>query len=281
MIPEPRRRGSIVLTEPTYVYVMVHRRLRAAKVGKGMARAGRISGHLAKGWDVYRAVLMPDHASASAIESRVKSQLESEGLARFLPQAQMPQGGYTETVSLAQKSAAELWRVVLEAEAATVVTWDPDDVESGYVEDLTPVVLMLAWNGRERLLLLANGLPDGKHEGRLEWSVARELAARPGWMVWAAMTTVEYGGDPYVDVDHWYRATHGVLDLEPYMDPDMIGEYGISPYWVDPSMGKGQEIMRRVIETIGLDAVRVQAGVPGSTVQWERVEAWRLHAQRD
>ncbi|WP_330342590.1 hypothetical protein [Streptomyces sp. NBC_00557] len=129
------------MAEPTYVYVMVHRVLRAAKVGKGMARAGRISGHLAKGWDVYRAVLMPDHASASEIESRVKSQLESEGLARFLPQAQRPQGGYTETVSLAHKSAAELWRMVLDAEAATVVASNPGNVESEYVEDLTPLVL--------------------------------------------------------------------------------------------------------------------------------------------
>ncbi|WP_330342591.1 hypothetical protein [Streptomyces sp. NBC_00557] len=140
---------------------------------------------------------------------------------------------------------------------------------------------MLAWSGRERMLLLANGLPDGKHEGPLEWSVAQELAARPGWRVWAAMTTVEYGGDPYVDVDEWYRSTHGVLDLEPYIDPDMIDKYGISAYWVAPSVGKGQEIMHRVIEKIGLDAVRVQAGMPGSTVQWERVEALRLHAQRD
>lgn len=91
-------------TAESFVYLVTHQELGAAKVG--ICRAGRgntadrLSQHRKHGWRV--ASLEPvSGEKAPAIEKAILSQWRNEmKLPRFLDEADMPQGGWTETVEL-------------------------------------------------------------------------------------------------------------------------------------------------------------------------------------
>ncbi|MER6198122.1 hypothetical protein ABT234_12255 [Streptomyces sp. NPDC001586] len=117
VVPPTYAPYTVIVREASYVYVLTHREFGAAKVGKGIARAGRIGGHVTDGWEVYRAVLLPSESMAAWVEERVLAALDGSVSLGCVPQQLMTRGGYTETVSLEEWPAAELWALVLEAEA--------------------------------------------------------------------------------------------------------------------------------------------------------------------
>lgn len=100
-----------------HVYVMSHPTYKALKVGvaggKGRQTA-RIDQHTREGWLLYRAMLLPSRPHAGAVEKAVLHELRVvRGLPSLLTSAQMPQSGWTETVSAEAIQASELWELVV------------------------------------------------------------------------------------------------------------------------------------------------------------------------
>lgn len=103
------------------VYVVEHTELRAVKVGIGSSL--RILDHLRHGWqEVNRSRMRLD---ARTIESEVLTRIRNAGISQFLTRAQMPQGGFTETMDASLISPAEVWAMV-EGEIAARGASGPD-----------------------------------------------------------------------------------------------------------------------------------------------------------
>jgi len=81
------------------VYLVVNEKYGAVKVGIGKARGRRIEQHESDGWVQIRVEYMKG-AEARAVESRVLRGWSALGLPYGVRPANMPNGGYTETVSL-------------------------------------------------------------------------------------------------------------------------------------------------------------------------------------
>jgi hypothetical protein len=81
------------------VYLIVHAKLAAAKVGIADTSGLRLAQHRRKGWQIL-AVFQVSAQSAAAIETDVlKWWRGTLGLPSCLTRAHMPQGGWTETVA--------------------------------------------------------------------------------------------------------------------------------------------------------------------------------------
>ncbi|MFJ1546081.1 hypothetical protein [Streptomyces sp. NPDC088246] len=99
------------------MYVISHAKHKALKVGvaggKGRQTA-RIDQHLRDGWELHRAVLLPYRPHAEAVEKAVLNELRAvRGLGACLSSSQMPQGGWTETVSSDAIKVSDLWDLVV------------------------------------------------------------------------------------------------------------------------------------------------------------------------
>ena len=92
-----RSRGST----PALVYLVTHTALGATKIGVSDAEGSRIAQHRCAGWQLSAAFQVTAKA-ALAIETEILRWWRRElRLPSFLGRHQMPQGGYTETVALA------------------------------------------------------------------------------------------------------------------------------------------------------------------------------------
>ncbi|WP_331745328.1 hypothetical protein [Kitasatospora sp. NBC_01300] len=110
---------------PAHVYVVVHEGLGAAKVGvswKGR-HDYRVREHIAYGWREHDRMEFHDRLLAEAVESGVIRSLRARGLPPCLTATQMPQGGATETVALAEMPAEQLWALVESTAARTRIEY--------------------------------------------------------------------------------------------------------------------------------------------------------------
>ncbi|MCX5130018.1 hypothetical protein [Streptomyces sp. NBC_00347] len=140
---------------PTYVYVMTHSGFKAGKVGIGELGKGRTEAHIKEGWTLVRSLVLPYQPLARAVERAVLRPLNEAGATGFVLAGAMPQGGHTETVSLALYPAAELWRLV--AEAADRIA--PTGAEFTSDGEDAPVLFRMAWGNGHYLLVGSERLP--------------------------------------------------------------------------------------------------------------------------
>jgi hypothetical protein len=84
------------------VYLITHDRYSAAKVGVSDVAGTRLAGHRQRGWQLAAAFQVPAK-TAIEIETKILCWWRGElGLPSFLNRAQVPQGGWTETVRRGQ-----------------------------------------------------------------------------------------------------------------------------------------------------------------------------------
>lgn len=107
---------------PAVVYLVAHKRLRAAKVGIGRAAGNRVEQHRKLGWYVLTCEPVPGKR-ALAIEENILGWWRTElALPAYLSKGEMPQGGWTETVDLDEVDiAATIERI----RALAAVTGEP------------------------------------------------------------------------------------------------------------------------------------------------------------
>lgn len=87
-----------------YLYLISHARLQALKIGisNNASQSDRVSDHVTHGWKVENIWTFANFNVAERIEGAVIAWWRNEmRLPPHVPQSAMPQGGYTETVSLA------------------------------------------------------------------------------------------------------------------------------------------------------------------------------------
>ena len=97
------------LRKPATLYLIQHPELRAAKIGIAESTSDRIDLHIRYGWKVVKVWQFETGGLAVKAESAVLGYFRDElKLPPFLRPADMPQGGYTETVSLSAISMKEL-----------------------------------------------------------------------------------------------------------------------------------------------------------------------------
>ncbi|MFJ5785474.1 hypothetical protein [Streptomyces hydrogenans] len=85
---------------PCHVYVVVHDRLEAVKVGLSTTAGDndlRVAEHVREGWRLHRRMKQPDLGHAEAVEEYALLEVRRRGIEHFLTPKQMPQGGNTET----------------------------------------------------------------------------------------------------------------------------------------------------------------------------------------
>ncbi len=101
---------------PSVVYLVVHPKLRVAKVGVCNIGTPRLQQHQREGWEVHETVHLPMGWQALLVEQAVLAVWRKErGWPPALTAADMPQAGYTETVALAHAPVETLWLDVLQA----------------------------------------------------------------------------------------------------------------------------------------------------------------------
>lgn len=83
---------------PALVYLVAHTGFGAVKVGVSEPAGSRIAHHRRQGWQLVAAFLVTARAAAS-IETDILNSWRRAGLRSVLGAAQMPQGGWTETVA--------------------------------------------------------------------------------------------------------------------------------------------------------------------------------------
>lgn len=85
---------------PAILYLVVSRRLQAAKIGVSYsADSRRIEQHVEEGWRVEKSWKLSSGADAKLLESRIIRKWRDKGV-RTLKKEQLPQGGFTETALL-------------------------------------------------------------------------------------------------------------------------------------------------------------------------------------
>ena len=97
--PPTARRPCLQAAGAALVYLIIHAKLAAAKVGIADTAGLRLAQHRRKGWQIL-AVFQVTAKGASAIETDVlKWWRGALGLPSYLTRDHMPQGGWTETVA--------------------------------------------------------------------------------------------------------------------------------------------------------------------------------------
>jgi DNA-directed RNA polymerase subunit RPC12/RpoP len=94
--------AALDLLAPTYYYIMKHEQLEAIKVGIGNVnrRQDRIKTHIREGWQLFYSFELDNGELALQLEQEVLSWLRQElHMPIYLSKKEMPQGGWTETVS--------------------------------------------------------------------------------------------------------------------------------------------------------------------------------------
>lgn len=110
---------GIQLGQPGYVYLVTHQMLNAHKIGIRNADTDRLVAHKIRGWKLYRERRFQITADARSIEQDVKKWWRYDlHLPPCLGPEDMPQAGYTETVSADALSLPDIWAKVLELSAA-------------------------------------------------------------------------------------------------------------------------------------------------------------------
>jgi len=106
--------------EPGYLYLIHNEKLRSHKVGianlyKIRKTDDRMYNHQKRGWTLYKKISFDTLDQASKVETEVLKWLRLElGLPFNLESKQMPQGGWTETVSSDEIELKDIWVKVLE-----------------------------------------------------------------------------------------------------------------------------------------------------------------------
>lgn len=105
--------GGIRRDEPAIVYLLEHPLFRAAKIGiaKGDG-SGRLRQHSRNGWTTFRVWPVREGRIAFAAESRVLNLLRSFAIGPAVSPEEMPQHGYTETVSVDDVSPQDLVELI-------------------------------------------------------------------------------------------------------------------------------------------------------------------------
>lgn len=87
--------------EPAFVYVVDHKNLDALKVGvaSSASRESRLRDHERQGWTTQLTVRFDTGHQALQAERAVLGFLRTCGATSRVPQMDMPQGGYTETIA--------------------------------------------------------------------------------------------------------------------------------------------------------------------------------------
>lgn len=108
------------MTSEAHAYVVENHRMRAVKVGCADSGSKRLPQLERYGWRLHRLLAVADKTLARQIEQAalfvVRNQLY---VPEYVPEADMPAGGWTETSSSALISADHLWQIVCEQAAAT------------------------------------------------------------------------------------------------------------------------------------------------------------------
>lgn len=103
--------------KPALVYLMIHRRMKAAKIGVCNPGSGRIEKHQGRGWELYKTLALELGQQAEDLETEVLVEWRSEGLEPVLDNGKT-YDGYTETVFLQDPAdAALLWQDVVDIAA--------------------------------------------------------------------------------------------------------------------------------------------------------------------
>ena len=98
---------------PALVYLLHHRRWKAFKVGIAGTSTNRLKDHGRDGWRCLFTLELPTGQQAISVEARVFERLAEMGVQRgYVLRDQMSTGGFTETVSDAAVSAAELRELI-------------------------------------------------------------------------------------------------------------------------------------------------------------------------
>jgi hypothetical protein len=106
------RTGGFDAGSPAILYLMVNRKYKAAKIGISKDTSDRINQHLSEDWILFKS--LKDRGDVVLrLEKRILEYWRLELKAKIhMRKSQMPQGGYTETVSLAAISLDESWKLI-------------------------------------------------------------------------------------------------------------------------------------------------------------------------
>ncbi|WP_405011676.1 hypothetical protein [Kitasatospora sp. NBC_01539] len=104
---------------PSLVYLAVHYWHLSYKIGicNSDNEARRLGAHRKEGWRIVRTLEVQDGWTARLIEKSSLAKVRADGYPRHLTPQQMPQGGYTETLSADAYSESRLWSRICEEAA--------------------------------------------------------------------------------------------------------------------------------------------------------------------
>jgi hypothetical protein len=97
---------------PAILYILRHELHRAWKYGVAHPDAGRLEKHRRGGWDIETVIHFASGAEALVAERRVKAWARGNGFGHAVDAREMPQGGWTETLRLAD---VPVHRTILDA----------------------------------------------------------------------------------------------------------------------------------------------------------------------
>ncbi|MGW9371169.1 hypothetical protein ACWGVR_14300 [Streptomyces xanthophaeus] len=107
------------MTSEAHTYVVESRQMRAVKVGWAAAGSKRFAQLERYGWHLHRLLTVADRALAREIEQATLFILRHRlYVPHYVPEEDMPAGGWTETSSSELVTAPELWQIVCEQAAA-------------------------------------------------------------------------------------------------------------------------------------------------------------------
>lgn len=102
------------LNMPATVYLIEQPELKATKIGIAESSSERIETHIRHGWRVIKVWQFKTGMQAGVVEKAVLDYFRDElNLPPFLGPSEMPQGGYTETVSTAGITIQQIEAVIL------------------------------------------------------------------------------------------------------------------------------------------------------------------------
>ncbi|MER7702458.1 hypothetical protein ABTX81_06115 [Kitasatospora sp. NPDC097605] len=93
--------------KPGYLYLVIHAGLAAGKIGICNESSDRLTEHKRHGWTLIAKELLPGHLATKA-ERLVLDRWSDLNLPEGATRADMPQGGWTETVALVDRGMDEL-----------------------------------------------------------------------------------------------------------------------------------------------------------------------------
>jgi hypothetical protein len=120
------RTGGFDAGSPAILYLVVSEALDAAKAGITKESRARLAQHEAEGWAVARTLHCRGDVALLLEQDLIARWRTDLGLGPFLAKAQMPQGGYTETVHLSGIDIAAEWRWIRRRLAALDIDSLPD-----------------------------------------------------------------------------------------------------------------------------------------------------------